>query len=275
MNESVLELDGGRFGVLHEAMGATEVVFVLLNAGSVHRQGPFRLYVHLARQLASLGFASFRFDQPGIGDAVMAAERPQQALLTDVLDRLQARTGCQRFVVGGICSAADAAWQLGLRDPRVQGLLLLDPVAYGGRWFQLARLLQPRSPAALWRALTRRLAARGERGQAAPAAVEADYRDWPRPDEAPLQLAALCRRGVEVLALYTGGIAHYFLHPRQFAATFGAAARDRRVRFDYWPRVDHLFYRPADRERLIRHVCGWAQARLSAASPKEPQRGYP
>ena len=275
MNESVLDLGGGCFGVLNEAAGRAERVFVLLNAGSVHRQGPFRLYVHLARQLAGLGFASFRFDQPGIGDAVLAAERPQQALLTDVLDRLQARTGCQRFVVGGICSAADAAWQLGLRDPRVQGLLLLDPVAYGAGWFQLARLLQPRSPAALWRALRRRFGVRRAKGQPASAAVEADYREWPRPDEAALQLGDLCQRDVEVLALYTGGIAHYFLHRRQFASTFGAAAGDPRVRFDHWPDVDHLFYRPADRERLIQHVCSWAQARFPPEPRIEFQQGSP
>lgn len=275
MNECVLELESGRFGVLHEGAGRTPLVFVLLNAGSVHRQGPFRLYVNLARRLARLGFSSFRFDQPGIGDAVLAAERPQQVLLGDVLDRLQARTGCERFVVGGICSAADAAWQLALRDPRVQGLLLLDPVAYGARWFQWARVLQPRTPGALWRALRRRLAARGAAAGTTPPAVEADYREWPRPDEAPSQLAALCRREVEVMALYTGGVAHYFLHRRQFASTFGNAAQDPRVRFDFWPDVDHLFYRPQDRERLIEHVCVWAQSRFGSPPSSRLQQGSP
>lgn len=272
MNESILALGSGRFGVLHEAVGAGDVLFVLLNAGAVHRQGPFRLYVNLSRRLARYGIGSFRFDQPGIGDSVLAAERPLGSLLVEVLDQLQARTGCTRFVVGGICSAADAGWQLALRDPRVQGLLLLDPVAYGSHWFKRGRLLRSRTPGALWRALRRRLGRR--RAAASTQAVEADYRDWPRPEEAPLQLGALCQRGVEVLALYTGGIAHYFLHPRQFAATFGPAAHDRHVRFDYWPEVDHLFYRPADRERLIEHVCGWARARF-ASDPNGLQQGFP
>lgn len=276
MNESTIELGAGRFGVLHEPQQASPVVFVLLNAGAVHRQGPFRLYVHLARRLSRLGIASFRFDQAGIGDAVLAAERPPQALIGEALDRLAAHTGCHDFVVGGICSAADAAWQLALNDTRVRGVLLLDPVAYGPRWFGLGRLLRLRSPAALGKALQRRLRGRAPAlPTASPQAVEADYRDWPKPDAAPSQLATLCARGVEVLALYTGGIAHYFLHRRQFAATFGPATRDRHVQFDYWPEVDHLFYRPADRERLIEHVCAWAQARFGSGLRTSEERGSP
>ncbi len=263
MSESVLELVQGRFGVLHRAERPGPWVFVLLNAGAVHRQGPFRLYVNLARQLSAAGISCFRFDQAGIGDSVLAAERPQLESLAEVLDTLQQRTGCEGFVVGGICSAADAAWQLARRDARVRGLLLLDPVAYGGMWFQVARLLRPRAPRQWLRAFQRGLRARAARADAAPAAVESDYRDWPSPAEAPAQLAQFCARGVDVLALYTGGIAHYFLHRRQFGATFGAAARDPRVRFDYWPEVDHLFYRPTDRDRLIQHVGAWAQARFA------------
>lgn len=274
MSESLLELGAGRFGVLHAPASPGAVVFVLLNAGAVHRQGPFRLYVQLARRLAASGFASFRFDQPGIGDAVLAGEQPQLDGLAAVLDRLAARTGCRRFVVGGICSAADAAWQLALQDTRVCGLLLLDAVAYAPGWYRLGRWLRRRSPSAMLSALLRRLRPQRHALAGAPAAVEADYRNWPKPEEAGPQLAGFCARGVETLALYTGGIAHYFLHRRQFAATFGSAAQDRHVRFDYWPEVDHLFYRPADRERLIEHICGWARERF-AGDANGPQQGSP
>jgi hypothetical protein len=268
MSEAVLELGQGRFGVLHGAERPGPWVFVLLNAGAVHRQGPFRLYVHLARQLSAVGIRCFRFDQAGIGDAVLAAERPQLEGLGEVLDTLQQRTGCEGFVVGGICSAADAAWQLARRDTRVRGLLLLDPVAYGGSWFRLGRLLRPRSPRQWLSALRRGLMRQG--GDAGAATVESDYREWPSPEEAADQLAQFCARGVDVLALYTGGVAHYFLHRGQFGATFGAAARDPRVRFDYWPEVDHLFYRPADRDRLIQHIRTWSLARFSPGAAVRP-----
>jgi pimeloyl-ACP methyl ester carboxylesterase len=263
MNESIVDLGHGRFGVLHGSQDPAAVMLVLLSAGAVHRQGPFRLYVQLARRMAAIGFRSFRFDQPGIGDSLQAAERPQREIVGEVLDRLQAQTGCARFIVGGICSAADAAWQLALTDPRVCGLLLLDPVAYSPRWFRFGRLLRLRSPASILAALKRRLAGFATRAPRGQLAVESDYRDWPKPSEAGPQLTILCARGVEVFALYTGGVANYFLHPRQFADTFGNAAADPHVQFQYWPDVDHLFYRPADRARLIDQLCTWTQSRFA------------
>lgn len=42
---------------------------ILLNAGLIHRIGPNRVYVRLARHLAGLGFQVLRFDLSGIGDS--------------------------------------------------------------------------------------------------------------------------------------------------------------------------------------------------------------
>ena len=49
------------------------VAAILLGAGLVHRVGPNRLTVRLARRLAARGIASVRFDHRGIGDS---APRP-------------------------------------------------------------------------------------------------------------------------------------------------------------------------------------------------------
>ena len=42
---------------------------VLLNSGLVHKVGPNRLNVKLARMLATMGFPVLRFDLSGIGDS--------------------------------------------------------------------------------------------------------------------------------------------------------------------------------------------------------------
>jgi pimeloyl-ACP methyl ester carboxylesterase len=259
MSERLISLDGERFGVLSAPAGAGKpsLLFLQLNAGSVHRQGPFRLHVTLARRFAAAGIPCFRFDQPGIGDSIAAAERPQVEVLKDVLDRLQAETGIGRFCVGGICSAADAGWWLALADPRVCGLVLLDPLARTGLWFKLAKLLQPRSLQGWLALLKRRARSAGDGGGG-----EAAYREWPRFGEEAGQLQRLVDRGVEVFALYTGGAAHYFLDTRQFNASYGAASRDPKVAFAHWPEVDHLFYRPDDRDRLIQYLLAWMQRRL-------------
>ena len=45
------------------------IAFLLINAGVIHRVGPHRINVKLARHLAGLGFASLRFDLSGQGDS--------------------------------------------------------------------------------------------------------------------------------------------------------------------------------------------------------------
>ncbi len=42
---------------------------LLLNAGLIHHIGPSRIYVKIARMLASMGFIVLRFDFSGIGDS--------------------------------------------------------------------------------------------------------------------------------------------------------------------------------------------------------------
>jgi hypothetical protein len=43
--------------------------FLLLNAGLVHRVGPNRLHVKIARMLAAMGYVVCRFDFSGVGDS--------------------------------------------------------------------------------------------------------------------------------------------------------------------------------------------------------------
>ena len=70
--EKILPLAAGSFGLVSLPPGGrSSVAVVLLNAGLIHRSGPFRLYTRLARKLAKSGYIVLRFDLPGIGDAPM------------------------------------------------------------------------------------------------------------------------------------------------------------------------------------------------------------
>lgn len=271
-DEQPLALPAGRGGILtRPATGSPSwpLAVVLLNAGYIHRMGPFRLHVALARRLAQQGITCLRMDQPGVGDALAAAERPLPELMRANLDALQAATGIEHFVVGGICSAADLGWRLALQDLRVRGLLLLDPLARrdapGFRFGQL-RLLASRGPMALLQLIGRRL----RRATASTPAVigpdDADLRDWPKPGEEAAQLSALVEREVELFMLYTGGAARYMTHLRQVRAGYGAAVDSPRVWLRHWRDCDHLFFRPQHRERLIEAVCGWVETRLQVGA---------
>lgn len=268
MNERVLPFKDGSFGILTPAapVAGPPRVLVLFNAGLMPRSGAFRLHAELARSLALQGITTVRCEMPGIGDAGIAAGSPDlqwPAWPRQVLDQVLDETGCSSAAVGGVCSAADDAWRLAQVDVRVDALLLIDAFAVGGFWLQWGRLglLRLRT----WR---QRLHLLGQAFRRAPPgeATDDDLRAWPRPDQARSGMEALCRRGARMLFLYTGGAGSYFLHPRQFKATWGRDADGSQVRFDHWRDCDHLMFRPQDRARLADTVGGWMHERGEQAA---------
>lgn len=260
IEEAPLECANGVFGVLtRPAFAPRGAVVVLLNAGFIHRPGPFRLHVDLARALAADGFAVARVDLPGTGDAPAPTDPDDVAVVAQVFDALAASIAIDGFVVGGLCSAADLGWKVALADPRVRGFVMLDGVARKGIWFRVgqAKLLFARG----FRAVRSVLAHLWPSGPAA--ATQPDTRDWPETGRERGEFEDMVARGVEIFALYTGGSPDYFTHPAQFRATFGPAAGGPRVHFTFWPDCDHMFMLKADRNRLIESIRGWCGAKFA------------
>src|SRR5690349_11887341 len=88
-------------------------VFVFLSAGLLHRVGPFRLHVRLARELARMGFTSLRVDLAGTGDSpTRFGFTSQQSVFADfdeILTVLDARLRSFSLILAGLCSGADNA----------------------------------------------------------------------------------------------------------------------------------------------------------------------
>ena len=93
---------------------APHIVFV--NAGIVHRVGPNRLYVDMARALAALGFPVLRFDLSGLGDSRMvptAASLAESAAVVRYARRgsdflsIERAPGSRVFIVSGLCSGRE------------------------------------------------------------------------------------------------------------------------------------------------------------------------
>lgn len=233
-------------------------IVVLPSAGLLPRAGPFRLHVELSRRLARHGVSSFRFDVPGVGEAPRLKGCGGREATLAALDHLATFHGARQFVVGGVCSAADVAWGVALADSRVCGVLMLDGLSYTGPWFQLALAAGVfKRPVRQWPGVVRRLLGRMQEQESERAPVIEDYRDWPERPQAQSEFARLVARDVRSLWVYTGGYTARFLHPRQFAWSFGGAARDRRVAMHYWPDCDHTYFARAHRDRLLDTVEGW------------------
>ena len=67
MMELVPMPDGAGYGFLHRANPRCppRATVVMLNAGLIHRVGPFRMNIELAERLARRGIDLFRFDAVG------------------------------------------------------------------------------------------------------------------------------------------------------------------------------------------------------------------
>lgn len=104
---------------------------ILLNPGIVHRVGPNRIYVKIARALAVQGFTVLRFDLSGIGDSSARLDnRPFEQSSVDearaAMSFLQATKGINRFILLGGCSGAAVSLETARADRRAIGAIMIN-----------------------------------------------------------------------------------------------------------------------------------------------------
>jgi len=262
---------GGLYGILTEPDAPSErPTVILLNAGLVHRVGPFRISVDLARRLAVLGFSTLRMDLSGLGDSAPRPGEPELhrrvlADLKDAMDLLADKRGARRFVVGGICSGAINAHRAAVADPRVVGLIMLDGYAYPTPQFLLRRY-GPRltDPGAALRFVGRQVSGLVAT-QPAVAPSEDDEilsQDFPAKDRVASELHQLMERNVALLFIYSGNWYLYFNYHDQIRDNFPNVHFGDRLTVEYFADADHTYTLLEDRERLFATMLGWMQERF-------------
>lgn len=98
--------------------------------GPQYRAGSHRQFTLLCRALAGRGIAAMRFDYRGMGDSEDEM-REFEDILPDIhaaIDHFFMRVPeLREVVIWGLCAAASAALFYAHQDPRVTGLVLLNP----------------------------------------------------------------------------------------------------------------------------------------------------
>jgi len=117
-------------GILHRSDGSARLGILFVVGGPQYRVGSHRMFVLIARHLARAGFVVLRFDVRGMGDS-QGHFSSFEALDTDIRSAIDAFesavTGLDRVAILGLCDGASAAALYCGGDPRVAGLILLNP----------------------------------------------------------------------------------------------------------------------------------------------------
>jgi pimeloyl-ACP methyl ester carboxylesterase len=270
-------------GVLTEPAGggAGRPAVLLLNAGFLHRVGPNRLYVMLARRLAAAGLPVLRFDYSGLGESEPRRDELslEQSMLAEGLEAmsfLEAEGVAERFVPMGLCAGAEQSQRLAHADERVVGAVLIDGYAYRTPWYYLREYGHHLASARSWRRLlasplkVRKLFGGAREGAAAasvphnPGGVDF-VREFPSREACLEQLQAILARAADLLLIFTGGgMAEFYNSPKQFHETFPGLRGHPRIQLDFMPLADHTFTLRSQQDAVLASIDAWARARVLA-----------
>jgi pimeloyl-ACP methyl ester carboxylesterase len=239
---------------------------VILNTGITHRVGHHRMYVHLSRLLAHHGHTVVRFDQSGIGDSRPRSDglAPLEAAAADIgemLDSLQNLHQTSRFVLVGLCAGADHAVLYARNDPRVVGVMIMDPSLPPTRGYYLHRALRQLRHLRSWLSLLT-----GRSGMMRTALTQLRHRLQPQEGQAPVSLinlrfspalaqcySAIALRRVRMLAVFTS----VSTYARQLLDAFPEVGASGMFRQELFSDSDHLFSSESQRQRLFELTLDW------------------
>jgi pimeloyl-ACP methyl ester carboxylesterase len=131
---------GGLFGILTEPLVPslqTGTAVVLLNIGANYHIGSNRMYVRMARAWAEQGLQVLRMDFSGMGDSPVTGAGKENEVYAarfmaearSAIDFMAAQ-GATRFVLIGLCSGAYVAYHTAIGDPRVSGIVMINPMTF-------------------------------------------------------------------------------------------------------------------------------------------------
>jgi pimeloyl-ACP methyl ester carboxylesterase len=258
-------------GILTEPNGSgarpDSPAVLMLNAGLLHRVGPQRMSVELARRLAENGIRSLRFDMGGYGDSDVSTDANSDEIrvfaeIKRAMDFLESEHNIHRFVLFGSCSGADNSHEVALLDPRVAGAIMLDGYGY---WtarsyinHYLPRFFRPK----VWINLVRRGLSSAKKANGGQGALRQQLR---RPFGPRLQvkreIQTLVDRGTQMLYFYTGGVEDYYNYAGQFFDMFKGLVPRGKVEVEYYENADHTYTFAEDRERMYARVVDWCSSR--------------
>ena len=280
MKEVPLHFGDGRrlFGILTLADGQPQEdsvsrVFVFLNAGLLHRVGPYGLHVRLARELAGAGVNSLRVDLAGLGDSPprpgLTVPQSVAADFEEIMSVLELNLGSIAVVLVGLCAGADNAISVAASDPRVDGLVLLDPVCDLDEGFKtralgfkirtfLKKCLMPAKYLKWARRRLRSLTAQAP--EFSEQMNNLDLRNIPSRDQMREAFEKIREREGRVLSIFSRYALQYYNQAGQMGRVMSVEGYNDYCEEIFWPHADHTYPLASHRDHLVEKIKAWAAA---------------
>lgn len=279
----------------HAAVAPSPLV-VLLNSGSVPHFGPNRVYVTLARLLASRGLTVARIDLPGLGDSAPHAGARENmpyspTALADIrsaLLELQRRYDAKELHLCGICSGAYHALKCALDAPTLRSALVINPLTFFWQQGMTVRMPEARVTAEAarygrtvlqWAAWKKLLSGRVKVVTAARIAAhriaQLSRNQWrefarrmhmPMADDLGAELRDIARRQVQLRFIFSESDPGLTMLHEQGGYVVRELLRARALEIDVIPDTDHTFTNLAGRNAMIAKVLSHFDTRVRPAS---------
>jgi pimeloyl-ACP methyl ester carboxylesterase len=137
VTEELVKLDDDLVAVASRLRTPPRRALILINSGSIHRIGPNRLYVMLARRLAARGDLVVRVDLGGIGDSRARRGSDENTVyadhaITDVgaVVAWARRQGVHHVAVAGLCSGAYHALKAAVAGQPIDTVVAINPLTF-------------------------------------------------------------------------------------------------------------------------------------------------
>ena len=250
---------------------ANDFAVVILNTGIIHRVGHHRMYVTFSRAIADAGLPVLRFDFSGIGDSESRTDGlpPLEASLADIkeaLDWFEASIQVKHFVIIGLCAGADHAVVYAANDPRVVGLVLMEPTIPPTqrfiREYIFGRLLNLKS----WKSVmfgssyVRRMVLERVLSVAVPGWQPRRSTLTHPKIRAQLEqiYGKVAARGVKLLVILAGH-KQFTTYGEQLRDAFPSVAFGKNLESEFFNDCDHIFTSEADRRKILALLLPWLQ----------------
>ncbi len=273
MKERVVQFDENNrlAGIACYAKGAREntPIVIFPNAGIVHRIGPNRLHVKLARDFSEIGCHSLRFDLSGLGESAagqVGISYEGQAVrdIKQAIDHAYQLFGIGPIILSGICSGADYAYQAALHDDRIKGVILLDPHAYRNKSAQFSDLAKRAQDPERWKRAAQRLVSPSSQEDNSIVEPESDENDRATPSREKFgaDIEQIAKQGTELMSIYTSSVRHLINQSDQFFQTFKEFDFQNRLEVEVWPDIDHTYTEITAQSKLTKRLVMWLQTKF-------------